>query len=220
MVLTYLADHWTRWSEPLPHRPCLDALPSDILVDFVFFYINVEDIIAMRRVRPSTPHYVHGPADTHRFLGEPSVLRAISPPRHLEAPTPTSTYNMDNLSGLEAERLISRAISLEDNWRREQPRAHRARTFPAWWDVLHIALAPGGHYMVASTCTRGGDHYALMLYSMDHPSLVAVPLTRLKTVNKAYCLSIRYMPYLGEQGIMISFIKRSCYYKGHWTTVG
>jgi hypothetical protein len=146
------------------------------------------------------------------------LLRTM--PMPLPPLPPTSSYNMDNLSGLEAERLISRAISLEDNWRREQPRAHRARTFPAWWDVLHIALAPGGHYMVASTCTRGGDHYALMLYSMDHPSLVAVPLTRLKTVNKAYCLSIRYMPYLGEQGIMISFIKRSCYYKGHWTTVG
>jgi hypothetical protein len=127
---------------------------------------------------------------------------------------------MHNLSGLEAERLISRAISLEDNWRRELPRAYRMRMFPAWWDVLYIALAPGGHYMVASTCTRGGDHYALMLYAMDHPTMVADPLTRLKTSNKAYCLSVRYMSYLGEQGLMVSFLKRSCYYKGHWTTVG
>jgi hypothetical protein len=50
MVLSFLLDSWTRWCEPTTSTACLDALPSDILVDFVFFYINVQDIIAMRRV--------------------------------------------------------------------------------------------------------------------------------------------------------------------------
>jgi hypothetical protein len=30
--------------------PCLDALPNDVLVDQVFFYLDVEDIISIRRV--------------------------------------------------------------------------------------------------------------------------------------------------------------------------
>jgi hypothetical protein len=133
---------------------------------------------------------------------------------------PTVSYSLKNISGLEAERIISRAISLSDNWRSSQPRLYRSRAFPAWWDVLYLALAPGGHYLLASTCVRGGDHYALMLYALDHKSGEMEPLTRLKTVHKAYSLSIKYMPFLGEPGVMISFLKRSHYYPGHWTTVG
>ncbi len=37
-------------------KDCLDRLPNDLLVDVVFTYLDVFDIIRMRRVRPSIPH--------------------------------------------------------------------------------------------------------------------------------------------------------------------
>lgn len=32
-------------------KPSLDLLPNDILVDLVFNYLNIQDVLAMRRVR-------------------------------------------------------------------------------------------------------------------------------------------------------------------------
>lgn len=38
----------------LPERRYLDLLPNDVLVDNVFFYLDVVDILRVRRVRSSS----------------------------------------------------------------------------------------------------------------------------------------------------------------------
>jgi hypothetical protein len=121
---------------------------------------------------------------------------------------PTARHSLSGLKGLEAERLVSQAVSLNDNWRQGKPRLYRSRAIRAWWDILHMAIVPGGHYMIASTCVRGNDHYAIMLYSMDGPKSAAEPLARLKTGNKPYCLSTKYATIGGVPGVTFAYLRR------------
>jgi hypothetical protein len=121
---------------------------------------------------------------------------------------PTSKHDMTNLTGLEAEGIISRAISLEDNWRCEQPKPYRMCGLQTGRTILDMVLTPGGHYLLASTL-RAGRHM-LILYGMDHsPKSLAEPVAKLGLgPRRPESLCVKYMPYLGKQGIMISYLKR------------
>jgi hypothetical protein len=121
---------------------------------------------------------------------------------------PTARHNWTNLTALEAEKLICQTVSLGDNWRSARPKLYCARNIRTWWDVQHLALTAGGHYMVASLGARDNDNYSIMIYGMNRPNNLAEPLARMKSVNKPYCLSIKYLPIGGVQGVMISFLTR------------
>ena len=62
---------------------------------------------------------------------------------------PTFRYSFQ-VTDFEAEQLVTRAISLEDNWRLDCPQAKVRRVVDAHHRVLDMCLLPGGKFLVAS----------------------------------------------------------------------
>lgn len=123
---------------------------------------------------------------------------------------PTAGNSLANLSGIDAERLIVRAVSLDDNWRSEAPRAFRIRGTPTFGadEVLEMTMLPGGKYLVTSSAVLGRVKHCLTLYTMDHPSGTAQPFAQFPTETKACSLHAKYMTWRGKPGIMISYVRR------------
>jgi hypothetical protein len=194
----------------------LDALSYDILVDKLFFHLDVEDVMAMRRVRVSRFSVAQSHADIylqvnrfyHTLSYHPAVWKRFLHimPMPLPPLPPTAKHDITNLTGLEAETVISRAISLEDNWHCEQPKSFSARSFTPLGHVENMVLAPGGHYLVTSECLD--LHRFIVLYTTDHPKAPAMPLARIATAHQAEKVYVKYMPFRGVQGIMVSFLQR------------
>jgi hypothetical protein len=138
----------------------------------------------------------------------PVVWKRFLPimPMPLPPLPPTNKHDMTHLTGLDAEAVISRAISLEDNWRCDDPTPYRIDAFTSLHHVQNITIVPGGHYLVASE--RAGDQHSIVLYSTEHPRYAAVPLARLATMLPAEEIRVRYEHHRGHPGIMISFIQR------------
>jgi hypothetical protein len=126
---------------------------------------------------------------------------------------PTVRYSLNGLNGLEAERLLVRALSVDQNWRAPVPRTFRARSVEAWADVHHMCAVPGGQYFFTSECARGGGHWRIMLYYLDHCTGAAQPVGRLPTGEKAFNLQAKYMTVDGVAGIVLSYEVRCLKYK-------
>jgi hypothetical protein len=121
---------------------------------------------------------------------------------------PTAAYSLPRLSALAVERMVVRALCTDDNFLRAQPRLHRTRVAPAQRDVQELFLVPGGQYMLASHCARGGEHWALSLYVTDHKWGPAVPIATIYTEQKAYHIRAVYAQHNGEEGLLISYQRR------------
>ncbi|OBZ77473.1 hypothetical protein A0H81_02707 [Grifola frondosa] len=177
----------------------LDRLTNDIIVDQIFRYLDVEDIIRMRQVSSLYYNLTHHPIVWKRLLRRTNVPLPPIPP--------TSRHSYPRLSGLEAERLLIRAMSLEKNWRRIRPKPLSTWSFNAHHNVLAMTLLPGGHHLVASVADKKRYHYSLMVFIMDdHGS--AKPVAKTCTITKAYSLQAKYVTIRGQRGIAISYIRR------------
>lgn len=107
----------------------------------------------------------------------------------------------------EAEQIVTRTVSLDDNWRANKPKVITRMLFETHYEVLDMSLLPGGKYMVASVKDRGSYRYYLMLYILDHPSGPQA-ISRIQTFAKAFRLQTRYMKVGDEYGIVITFVRR------------
>ncbi|KNZ81676.1 hypothetical protein J132_11030 [Termitomyces sp. J132] len=151
--------------------------PLDIFLDNISPHLQLEDILALRRVNKYYFHLTHEPLIWKRFLQE---LRIPLPPIR-----PTLSYSVQS-SDYEFEQLVSRAVSIEDNWRKRQPTVVSTKFLDANLEVLDMKLLPGGKYLVASI----RDNY------------------RCQIPTKAYQLQAKYMTYKDKPVIMIAHLCR------------
>ncbi|TDL19416.1 hypothetical protein BD410DRAFT_441251 [Rickenella mellea] len=182
----------------------LDLLPADIIVDEIMSRLNMKDIGALRRVNWNLHLLTKQPAVWKRFL--PQLPRMPFP---LPALPPTAKYDRHGLCALDIERLVTRAITFDNNWLGEKcPQPYYIMPYATYQHLLSMVLLPGSHYMVASV-VDGAGQYAVMVWAMEHPSCDGpVPLVIRYTEFKAYHLQAKYMTVSGEKGITISFLRK------------
>ncbi|KAJ6601456.1 hypothetical protein DFH09DRAFT_564208 [Mycena vulgaris] len=177
----------------------IQRLPFDIFLDHIFLYLHIEDIMCLRRVDRTFFLLTHEPIIWKRFLER---MKTPIPPLR-----PTFRYSLQ-VTDFEAEQLVSRAISLEDNWRRDEPRVKTRKVMEAHHRVLDMKLLPGGKFLIASVRDLSSHRYYITLFSLDHPKGNRA-VARVPTISKAYDLQAKYMKYKGAHGIMISYTRRT-----------
>ncbi|KAI0299459.1 hypothetical protein B0F90DRAFT_1728854 [Multifurca ochricompacta] len=145
----------------------------------------------------------------YELTHQPMVWKRILRTFHLPLPPlpPTIRYSFPSLSSFEAERLVTRALSAEANWRSTVPKAYKSWRFCVYADVMSMKIVPGGKYVVASV-REGTGRYALMLLMMEHRVKTAYPVAKIATPSKAYKIEAKYARYEAEMGILISYVRR------------
>ncbi|KAH9912296.1 uncharacterized protein BXZ73DRAFT_82372 [Epithele typhae] len=181
-------------------RISLDSLPNDVLVDVVFDYLDVIDIIRLRMVNRLFRDLTHQPIVWKRMLARHKDLRV--PPM---APIP-GRNRLPHLSGDEVERLLVRAVSLDRNWDRAAPTPHSVWDFRCSHPVSSMVLLPGSQHLVASVHTPSHSEHSVVVYSIENNPPRA--LTAFPTGNKAYDLTAKYMTVMGEPSLVVAFISR------------
>ncbi|KAH9053589.1 hypothetical protein EDB87DRAFT_1569222 [Lactarius vividus] len=160
------------------------SLPNDTLVDLILVHLCVRDILRLRSVCRLFYELTH----------QPMVWKRILRKFHLPLPPlpPTTRYSFPALSSLEAERLVTRALAAEANWRSTIPKAYKAWIFCVYADILSMKIVPGGKYIVVSV-REGTSRYSLMLLMMEHRVKTAYPVAKIATSSKAYKIEAKYM---------------------------
>ncbi|KAH9077611.1 hypothetical protein EDB83DRAFT_2216738 [Lactarius deliciosus] len=175
------------------------SLPNDTLVDLILVHLCVRDILRLRSVCRLFYELTH----------QPMVWKRILRKFHLPLPPlpPTTRYSFPALSSLEAERLVTRALAAEANWRSTIPKAYKSWRFCVYADILSMKIVPGGKYIVVSV-REGTNRYSLMLLVMEHRVKTMYPVAKIATASKAYKIEAKYMRYQEEMGIMITYVRR------------
>lgn len=198
-------------------NPHLLGLPNDTIVDRIFVYLDVADILCVRRVRISLFDLSTGLTYsaktckllyhlTHHAVLWKRLLRSTELP--IPPVPPTSRHSLKNLSAFEAERLMVRAASLAWCWQWTTPQVFDAWKFEAYHCVKQMVLLPGSQYMVASVCETNGTNWSLVVYVMDGRYNV-VPIAKMPTDTKAYNVVAKYLTIDGVDGITIAYIRRA-----------
>ncbi|KAJ7774015.1 hypothetical protein B0H16DRAFT_1362931 [Mycena metata] len=177
----------------------IQRLPLDILVGHIFIHLHIEDIMALRVVDKTFFLLTHEPVIWKHFLER---MKTPIPPLR-----PTFRYSL-RATDLEVEQLVSRGISLEDNWRRDEPRVMDFKVLNSHHRVLDMCLLPGGKFLIASVRDLSNHRYFITLFSLDHPQGKRA-IARTPTISKAYDLQAKYMKHNGTYGIMIAYTRRT-----------
>ncbi|KAJ6609327.1 hypothetical protein B0H10DRAFT_1954660 [Mycena sp. CBHHK59/15] len=177
----------------------IQRLSFDIFLDHIFVYLCIEDIMSARRVDRTWFLLTHEPIIWKRFLER---MRTPIPPLR-----PTFRYSLQ-ATDFEPEQLVSRAISLDDNWRRNEPEVKKRKVITAHHRVLDMQLLPGGKFLVASVRDLSSHRYYITLFSLDHPKGNRA-VARVPTVSKAYDLQAKYIKFGETQGIMVAYTRRT-----------
>lgn len=121
---------------------------------------------------------------------------------------PSRRHSPQYLTSFEAERLVTRAISLQKNWLSPNPCPLSRDSFQVHRLIQSMVVLPGGKYMVASVCNLARNHYSLIVFSLDHRIGGIVPLAETPVKQKAYNLKARYMNIDGTPSIVIAYVRR------------
>ena len=127
---------------------------------------------------------------------------------------PTARHSLQNLTGLEAERLLTRAHSLDKIWRCQTPGLFESWKFNAHHHVAHLVLLPGSQYLVATVSDVTRQDWSLVIYVLDNRWNV-VPIAKISTVTKGYYLQAKYLTINGVHGITIAYVRRDWRRRGH-----
>jgi len=182
------------WFRP---RCCLDDLPTDVLLDGVLHILAVQDILSVRMVNKRFYALTHHASIWKRLLRR---LNLPVPPL-----PPTSRRSFAKITGLEAERLFVRSLSLSRNFSSRNPSPYWARAVEAFHHIQSMVILPGGSYLVASVREETCNSFALMVFVLDYRNGGALPLARAVTVTQAYNLQAKYMKVHGQNGIVIAY---------------
>ncbi|KAJ7597656.1 hypothetical protein C8J56DRAFT_325480 [Mycena floridula] len=176
----------------------IDDVCDDIFLEQIFSYTAIEDIIALRRVNRRFYILTHHPVVWKR------ILRQLNIP---VAPLRPTYFWGEKSHNYEPEMLVSRAISLDDNWKKSPaPAPNEWFIHNDHFRVLELKLLPGGKYMLAAV--RYGSKYGIALYSSDHPCLEAnIPLCLHILDHRPYNIQAKYVKHNGVKGIMILFLE-------------
>ncbi|KAI0086203.1 hypothetical protein BDY19DRAFT_961855 [Irpex rosettiformis] len=177
----------------------LDFLSNDILVDAIFIYLDIKDILRLRRVSKLYYHLTHHTVVWKRLLRWSELPLPPLPP--------TSRHSLQNLTGLEAERLLTRAHSLDKIWCWRKPNLFDSWKFNAHHYVAHMVLLPGSQYLVATVSDFTRKDWSLVVYSLDSRWNV-IPIARIPTTTKGYNLQAKYLTINGVHGITIAYVRR------------
>ncbi|TFK84097.1 hypothetical protein K466DRAFT_527889, partial [Polyporus arcularius HHB13444] len=185
------------------HRPLnvsMRGLANDILVDHIFPLLDVRDIINLRRAS-----FQINCLSTEGIVWKRILKRAQ---HYLPPVPPTPKYSLCNLSAAEAERLLTRAVSLHDRYDRRIVRPLRRWEIDAGRTVLDMALLPGGQYLVASVADQSKTRFAIDLYTTDFAYRLGFPVARYDVPSRAFHLRAKYMTFRGRPGIAITYVRR------------
>ncbi|KAL5535920.1 hypothetical protein ACEPAF_4014 [Sanghuangporus sanghuang] len=178
-------------------------LPEDVLVDEIFKWLSVRDIVRLRQVCRALALLTKKPAIWKRFL--PYVNQIQQP---LAPLPPTMAYSLSNLTGHEMETVVTRAISYDMTWKRKQIECRDTFSVFAHYHVEEMVLLPGGHFLVMSVKSFD-DQYGIVIWSLEHratrkPALLAFRHTDVK----AYGLTAKYMAIDGFRSLVIAFLTK------------
>ncbi|KAH9848772.1 hypothetical protein C2E23DRAFT_738871 [Lenzites betulinus] len=204
MVYHNTSDRFNWSISQQPRKNCLDRLTNDILLDCVMSHLDILDIIRLRQVSKLYYELTHHAALWKRLLKTSGL--------HLPPVPHTSRYTTQKMTGLEAERMVCRAYSLQQNWERQSPRCHRQWEFNAHYRVLEMTLLPGGRYLIASVSDREGLKYAIVVYAMDAIGS-ARAIAKTDTATKAYGIRAKYVTIKGQKSIAIAYLRRDYHHK-------
>ncbi|KAF4573448.1 hypothetical protein EYR36_007963 [Pleurotus pulmonarius] len=174
------------------------SLPFDIFLDQVFLYLHVEDILCLRRVNKMFFLLTHEPIIWKRFL---QAMTLPLPPLR-----PYYRYSLRS-NDFEIEQMVIRAISLDDNWRNHHTVARKHKVIPTDRFIVEMKLLPGGKYLVASETDEEGYRYSIAVWLLDDAHGPRV-LARANMEVKVFNLQAKYTKYQGQNGIMVSAVRR------------
>ncbi|KAF9245645.1 hypothetical protein BU15DRAFT_40660 [Melanogaster broomeanus] len=166
----------------------------------VFSYLDVEDILSLRRVSKLYYNLTHQGIIWKNFLKRIGPNAPQLPPSHSHSP--------QFLTSFEAERLVTRAISFHMNWMSPKPHPLSLNSFQVHRLVQSMVVLPGGKYMVASVCNTAKTHYSLVVFVLDHRIGGVVSLAETPVKQKAYNLQAKYMNIDGTPSIVIAYLRR------------
>jgi hypothetical protein len=112
------------------------------------------------------------------------------------------------ITGFEAERMVTRAISFHNNWRSEAPKVYDIQHFMQHHNVLSMAVLPGGKHLVAAVADYTYAVHSLMVFIMDYRHGGLIPLAKMPTETKAQNLRAKYQTVRGVTGIVIAYVRR------------
>ncbi|OSX66779.1 hypothetical protein POSPLADRAFT_1068226 [Postia placenta MAD-698-R-SB12] len=184
-----------------PPPPCyLTKLPNDILVDQVFSYLEVIDIIRLRQVCKLFYDLTHHAVLWKRLLRWAGVPVPPLPP--------TSRHTIPHMSGIEVERLLLRATSLDRVWNSTEQMPANVYDFNAHHQIHSMFILPGGRYLIASTSDKAESRWSIVIYMMDHRVNEVVALAKTFVNTKAIHINARYMTIGGVRSIVIAYVRR------------
>ncbi|KAJ8523092.1 hypothetical protein ONZ45_g433 [Pleurotus djamor] len=174
------------------------SLPYDIFLDNIFPHLSVEDIICLRRVNKLLYLLTCEPIIWKRFL-----LRMSFP---LPPLRPTYRFSLQKFD-FEAEQLVTRAISLDDNWRNHNTAVRNREDYATDRVILEMKLLPGGKYLVTSDTDERRFRYGMTIYSLEDPGGLR-PVARIDTGTRVFHIQAKYMKYEGQQALVVACLQR------------
>ncbi|OSD04965.1 hypothetical protein PYCCODRAFT_1362559 [Trametes coccinea BRFM310] len=191
-------------SERLPRKDCLDRLPNDVLLDGIMSYLDIFDILRLRRVSTLYYELTHHAAIWKRLLRQADVPLPPLPP--------TARHTPSRMNSFEVERLLCRAYSHHFNWSGYKPRCFSEWTFNSHHRVLEMVWVPGGRYLVASVTDPTETKYSLVIFTVDINKRCR-PIAKTDTQTKAYGLRVKYVTVRGEKSLAVAYLRREYHHK-------
>lgn len=109
----------------------------------------------------------------------------------------------------EPELLVTRALTLQDNWKRKRPaRVYKKQVISTSMRVSEMLILPGGKYLLASTSDPEGFRPSITVYSLEYNLNGTHAVAAISTKYQAYQLRARFLIYNGRPGIMIAYLER------------
>lgn len=171
----------------------LDTLLTELLFE-ILEWMDLKDAIRFRLVSRRFAELV---------LLAPSILKRAL--RHIKAPLPYSPKPIQSLSGKEVISLCRRAFALEENWKRRLDRV-KSKSFFALHRAYHLAMAPGGRYLVSAYHSTSGSEQYIGLYDLENPYGTAL-IASCPTRSPIDSLTVTWVVNKGRQGIAVAWVR-------------
>ncbi|KAF7975190.1 hypothetical protein HWV62_10248 [Athelia sp. TMB] len=144
----------------------------------------------------------HTPAIWKRLL---RLMNIIPPPL-----PPTKRNNMEYLTGVQAQKMVIRSISFNNNWRSAAPKVFSTQSSDLQQSVQSMVALPGGEHVIAVVADKDHTSYALELLIVD-PRGSIIPLAKMPTESKPYNVRAKYLTFNGVTSIAVAYVRREFY---------
>lgn len=196
-------------------KTSLDIVPNDVLVDVLFNFLDVPEILAMRQVQYLIHIYRHNHVNRtpqvsklyYALSYQPVVWRRLLRRTELPLPPLRPRYTLDKITGPEAEHFLRRAYDVEKIWLDPPEQTDRWSFDPLGGFVAEMTMTAGGQYLLVSISNEEKHNWRIMVYVIRDKGKV-VPIAEIPTRTKAYSIKTKWVTMHGERGLMINYIRR------------